>query len=334
MPERFRLDMNYMPLKMKPCYKSYLWGGSKLKRAYRKQDAPDRTAESWELSCHPDGMSTVAEGPYAGRTVQELGALDRWGFWGTDCGVEFPILVKLIDAEKDLSIQVHPSDQTALAELGECGKAEMWYIVDCEPQSCIYYGLSQKMTREEFRRRAQEGSICQVLNRVQVSRGDVFYILPGTIHAIGSGLVVAEIQQNSNTTFRVWDYQRRGADGKPRPLHLERALEVLSYEPVVPEECRANSGAFFSEFGITEMFSCRYFQAYRIDVRGSVCLRCDGRSFQHLLCVEGKGEIRSGEGGYPFQRGDSFFMPAALGEYKIEGDCRILLSRTEREERE
>lgn len=320
--------MTYAPLKMAPCYKEMLWGGKKLKKEYHKPDAPEVTAESWELACHPDGCSSVAEGPFLGKTLTDLAKLDQKGFWGTAYhdGM-FPILVKLIDAKQDLSIQVHPSSRTALAELGEQGKAEMWYIVECEPQAFIYYGFSQKITKMEFLNRARDGSICKVLNRVPVARGDVFYILPGTIHAIGAGIVVAEIQQNSNTTFRVYDYQRRGADGKLRPLHLERAAEVLDYEPVIPRECRANSGVSFPAFTMTEMFSCQYFRAYRLDVGCKAVLRCDSHSFQHVLCVEGGGHIRSEAETYPFGRGDSFFLPAALGEYEIEGKCRMLLSR-------
>lgn len=313
------------PMRMNPCYKQTLWGGKRLRREYHKPEAPEMTAESWELASHPEGSSRVAEGPLAGKTLEEL---DRESCWGTACpGGEFPVLVKLIDAQKDLSIQVHPSDRTALAQQGEQGKAEMWYIVDCAPQSSIYFGFSRKVTREEFLNRARDGSICQVLNRVPVARGDVFYILPGTIHAIGAGVLVAEVQQSSNTTFRVYDFGRRGPDGQMRPLHLERAAEVLSYEPVIPQDCKANSGVRFPEFTMAEMFSCRYFRAYRLDVSQLVELRCDGRSFQHVLCVEGGGIIRSEAGAYPFVRGDSYFMPAALGAYQIEGRCRVLLSR-------
>lgn len=318
--------MKYTPLRMKPCYKEYLWGGTRLKTEFGKIDAPDVTAESWELASHPDGMSVVSDGPLQGKTIEELGKIDRNGFWGSECVKEhFPMLVKLIDAKQMLSVQVHPSDNTAVE--GEQGKAEMWYIVDCEPQAFLYYGFSQRIDADELLRRADEGTICDVLNKVPVSRGDVFYILPGTIHAIGAGIVIAEIQQNSNTTFRVYDYQRRGADGKLRPLHLERAAAVMDYEPVIPEECKANSGMSFPEFTMAEMFACKYFRAYRIDVRTCARLACDGRSFQHLQCVEGRGVIHCKGEDYPFERGESFLMPAALGEYSINGKCRMLLSR-------
>ncbi len=280
------------------------------------------------MANHRDGNSLVAESPLAGKSLSDLAELDRDGFWGTECPEgKFSVLVKLIDAAKDLSIQVHPSDRTARTELGEEGKAEMWYIVDCEPKACLYLGFSQRIERDEFLQRAADGTICEVLNRVPVRQGDVFYILPGTVHAIGSGILIAEVQQNSNTTFRVYDYQRTGADGKARPLHIERAAEVVSFDPIVPEECRAASCAAFSGFTMTELFTCRYFRSYRVDVRERAVLRCGGDSFQHLLCVTGEGRIVHGGAAYPMRRGESYFLPAALGEYEVAGACRVLLTR-------
>lgn len=318
----------FYPMRLKPCYKDYLWGGTKLKTEFGKKDAPEITAESWELSCRPDGVSVVDNGFYRGRSIQELRALDRVGFFGTRCNAkEFPVLVKLIDARQALSIQVHPSSESARPEAGEQAKAELWYVVDCVPQAYLYYGFSKQISEDELLRRAGDGSICEVLNRVPVSKGDVFYILPGTIHAIGAGIVIAEIQQNSNTTFRIYDYQRKGSDGKLRPLHLGRAVSVLNYSPVIPAECKVNSGVYFPTFNMSEMFSCTYFQAYCLDVLTSVRLLCDRQAFQHLLCVEGSGEIRCDGAAYPFARGVSYLMPAALGIYKVEGRCRILLSR-------
>ncbi len=327
--------MEYRPLKLQPCYKEYLWGGERLKKEYGKNDAPKVTAESWELAAHPDGMSVVAEGDFKGKTLLELGKIDRKGFWGDDCAYAetFPIMVKLIDAAKDLSIQVHPSDATANKDKGESGKAEMWYIVDCKPQSSIYLGLSKSIMESEFLRRSKEGSICEVLNKVPVKKGDVFYILPGTIHAIGAGIVIAEIQQNSNTTFRVYDYNRKDVDGNLRPLHLERAAQVMNYEPIIPGECRANGVATFPGFSITEMFSCSYFRAYKADVETEAKLVCDRASFQHLLCVSGEGDIISGKETCRVRTGESFFMPAAIGEYRVRGKCRILISKVWREER-
>ncbi len=320
--------MIYTPLKMRPCFKDYLWGGTRLRNEFGKNNAPKKIAESWELACLPDGASTVESGRYRGLDIAALACEDRSAFWGSDCqGEQFPLLVKLIDANQCLSIQVHPSDITALPEQGETGKAEMWYIVDCEPQAYLYLGFSQKISPDEFLQRARDGTICDVLNRVPVSRGDVFYILPGTIHAIGAGILIAEIQQSSNTTFRIYDYQRRDHFGHLRPLHLERAAQVLSYTPIVPKECKANNAVYFPEFQMHEMFSCRHFRAYRLDVQNSVTMNCDGRSFQHVLCVEGSGNIYAKGEEHALSRGDSYFLPAALGEYQIRGTCRVLLSR-------
>lgn len=313
------------PLKLRPVYKEYIWGGDRLKKEYNKAKAPERTAESWELACHKDGMTTVAEGRYIGKSLQWLGEMDRERFWGRKChGEHFPIMVKLIDARSALSVQVHPSDLNALP--GEHGKAELWYIVDCEPQSFIYFGFSRKIDREEFLARSREGTICQVLNKVPASKGDVFYILPGTVHSIGAGMLIAEVQQNSNTTFRIYDYGRPDTDGKPRPLHIQRAADVISFEPIIPEECRANSSVSFPGFTVTELFGSRYFKTYRLDLRGSAALNCDGESFRHLLCVDGCGKIRTACGEYGFRRGDSYFLPAEMGEYTIEGESRLLLS--------
>ena len=270
------------PLRLRPCYKEYLWGGERLKKEYGKTNAPEVTAESWELAAHPDGMSAVVGGALDGKT---------------------------------------------LPEHGEQGKTEMWYIVDCEPQASIYFGFSRRVTRDEFLRRAEDGSICEVLNRMPVRKGDVFYILPGTIHAVGAGIVIAEIQHNSNTTFRVYDYRRRDASGNLRPLHLERAAEVLNYDPLIPSECKANGMTMLPGFRMTEMFSCRYFRAYKLDIETEARLYCDGTSFHHLLCVEGEAVITADGKDYPVRRGESYFIPAAMGEYQVRGASRVLLSR-------
>ena len=317
--------MKISPIRLRPFYREALWGGTRLRDEFGRTDAREGTAESWELALHEAGASLIADGPLCGQT---LAALDRETFWGRRCrGETFPLLVKLIDAERDLSVQVHPSEESAQPAWDEQGKAELWYVVDRRPGAFIYLGLSRRLDREEFLRRAGDGSICEVLNRVPVSRGDVFFIRPGTIHAIGQGCLIAEIQQNSDTTFRVWDYRRRDAAGRLRPLHLERAAEVVSLEPILPQECRANRAVLTEDFALREMFSCPYFTAWCVDVRSRIELCCDGESFQHLLCVEGEGLLRCGEEELPLRRGDSVFLPAALGTYAVSGRCRTLLSR-------
>lgn len=309
-------DLVCEPIKLNPSYKDYLWGGSKLRTDFGKADAPAVCAESWELSANPDGYSRTEDG----RTMDALR-----DFWGRDCSEEFPILVKLIDARDKLSIQVHPSDETALGE--ERGKAEMWYVVEAEPQAYLYFGFSREISKEQFISKANDGTICDVLNKVPVKKGDVFSILPGTVHAIGAGIVIAEIQQNSNTTFRIFDYLRKDKHGNYRELKLDRAKEVCNFSITVPSECRGTGNMNFPEFSMTEMFTGKYFKAYKLDVKTVAKLSTDSRSFQHLLCIDGNGTLQAGENVYSIKKGDSYFIPAQLGEYQISGKLRILISR-------
>lgn len=319
---------DYYPMLMKPVYKETLWGGKKLKIAYGKADAPERTAESWELSAIPGDESLVVNGRMQGKSLNELAALDREGFWGTDCPSErFPLLLKLIDSEQDLSVQVHPSDANALNALGERGKAEMWYVMDARPHSCLYLGFSRKVSEQELFESCGTGRVLELLNRVNVSAGDVFYIPPGTVHAIGAGITLAEIQQSSDTTFRIFDFNRLGADGKPRQLHWERAAAVTDYAPLLPSSCRANSMAQFPDFRLSELFSCRHFRTDRLELHGSIGLRCCGDSFRSLLCVKGSCVLLHQSTAYTVETGQSYFLPAALGDYELRGSCTLLLSR-------
>lgn len=320
--------MKLSPMKCRPCYKSYLWGGTRLKTEYAKVDSPEITAESWELSGHGDGLAAMSGEELTELNLFDLAQMGKESYWGKKClgYKQFPILVKLIDAEKDLSIQVHPSDESAITERGEQGKIEAWYVVDCKPGSCIYYGFSQTITKNEFLQRVECGKIGELINCVQVKKGDAFLVYPGTIHAIGAGVILAEVQQNSNTTFRVYDYDRRDSSGELRQLQVERASEILCYDAILPSRCRSTGQATFPEFTMTEIASCNYFKMLRLDVFGCIRWNCDGSSFHHLLCIDGEGEIISDGRLYTIKKGESYFMPAALGEYFIQGRCRVLLT--------
>ena len=184
-------------------------------------------------------------------------------------------------------------------------------------------GFSRAVTPDELRQRAQDGTICEVLNRVAVHPGDVFFVRPGTVHAIGAGILVAEIQQNSDTTFRVYDYNRLGADGKPRQLHLERAIEVMN---CAPAQGAADTLLPCPPDGVQEVLTCEYFRVRRAEVKRRIDLSTEGGSFTHLMCVRGGGDILCGGKAYPFRQGDSYFLPAALGEYAVEGDSSLVLS--------
>lgn len=313
----------YEPLRLKPCLRSYLWGGTRLREEYHKTGA-GIIAESWELSVRSDGPTLIGSGAHCGESLADILCAAPAGMAGTRCGIApFPLLIKLIDAQKDLSVQVHPSDASACREKGEQGKTEMWYVVDCEPESTLFLGFSRAVTPDELRQRAQDGTICEVLNRVAVHPGDVFFVRPGTVHAIGAGILVAEIQQNSDTTFRVYDYNRLGADGKPRQLHLERAIEVMN---CAPAQGAADTLLPCPLDGVQEVLTCEYFRVRRAEVKRRIDLSTEGGSFTHLMCVRGGGDILCGGRNYPFRQGDSYFLPAALGEYAVEGDCSLLLS--------
>lgn len=315
------------PMKLIPVYKNYIWGGNRLREIFNKCSGYDKTAESWELSCHKDGLSVVENGCFSGCALLEvLEKKPQFVGRGYSGNIAFPILTKLIDAAKDLSIQVHPSDFTADTAKGENGKAEMWYIVKAVPGSYIYYGLNKRVSKEEFTEMSNDGTVVDILNKVYVEEGDVFYILPGTIHAIGKGCLIAEIQQNSNTTFRVFDYNRVDDSGKKRELHLKRAVEVIDYTPIVPDKSSNNNMISTDDFCFSNIFECEYFKVAKITCKRTITLNCSDKTFQALLFVEGSGKIIFEDKEYLFEKGDSYFIPAGMGSYQLSGKYTLLLS--------
>lgn len=302
-------------LKLSPTCKDYLWGGERLRTDFHIDSDLNPLAEAWVLSCHPDGPSTVCNGPWAGKTLAQY-IQENPGCLGTDCDKfeEFPILTKLIDAKGNLSIQVHPSNEYALEHEHQYGKTEMWYVLDCEPGAFLYYGFDHAISKEEFERRIKENTLTEVLNAAPVHKGDLFFIPSGTLHAICKGIVLAEVQQNSNVTYRVYDYGRLGADGKPRALHIDKALDVTVCEPP-----RADH-----DFG-GHLARCDYFTVDVADApfQGTV----DGSSFVSLLVVDGEGAVRCGQETLEVRKGDSLFLPAASGDFEVTGGCKMLVTR-------
>lgn len=307
-------------IKLTPSYKDYIWGGNRLKEEYHKKFDGDVLAESWELSCHVDGKSLISEGEFAGMTLQEYIEWEGKKILGKNCMQfqNFPILIKFIDAKDNLSIQVHPSDEFALTNEGQNGKTEMWYVVDCSETAYLYYGFSKEIDKEEFVKRINEDTLLEVLNKVPVKKGDVFFIEAGTIHAIGKDIVIAEIQQNSNVTYRVYDYGRVGVDGKQRDLHIEKALAVTNRNPKV------RSDSFEPHLG-----SCKYFTVDKLVLDGKFMQKMSGKvdedSFLHLLVIDGKGTITNSEE-VAFEKGDSILLTASTGGFDICGSCEALLT--------
>ncbi|MDE7362618.1 MAG: class I mannose-6-phosphate isomerase [Oscillospiraceae bacterium] len=311
-----------------PC-KDYLWGGNRLREEYGKKMDSDKIAESWELSCHKDGQSVIDGGEFGGKTLSEYIDAKGKSVLGTNCErfEYFPILIKLIDAKDNLSVQVHPSNEYALRVEGEYGKTEMWYIVDCNEGAELLYGFKHEISEEEFAERIRNNTLLEVTNNVPVHKGDVFFIESGTLHAIGKGILIAEIQQNSNTTYRIYDYGRVGADGKPRQLHIDKAVEVTDRIP--PKYPTTAQGAPEKVEGgvMTLLRCCEYFDVHKLELDGTANLDADERSFNSLLVLDGTAEIDAENGEkVTVKKGDSVFVTAGTGKYTISGKGEVIIT--------
>ena len=313
---------NLFPVKLTPAFKDYLWGGERLKTEFNKNTDMTPLAESWELSAHKDGQSIVTTGDFKGLTLTDYITAIGKDALGTACEKYdyFPLLIKLIDAKGDLSVQVHPSDEYALEHEGEYGKTEMWYILDCEEGAALYYGFKEDTTREAYESAIKEGRLTDILNRVPVKRGDVFFIPAGTVHAIGAGILICEIQQNSNTTYRVYDYNRRDKNGNLRPLHVEKALAVsdLRKSPALPE---------IPDGADVLLAECGYFEVRRLRFAGDGSVPATAGSFTALTVTEGEGTLSDGESILSFRKGDTLFIPAQETSFAVKGNCEMILSR-------
>ena len=315
------------PIKLKPAFKDYLWGGTRLRDDFGKDCDFDKIAESWELSCHKDGNSVVADGEFAGLTLAPYIEKEGKSVLGTNCEKfeNFPILIKLIDAKDNLSVQVHPNNEYAQRVEGEYGKTEMWYVVDCDEGASLLYGFKHNITKEEFRERIENNTLLEVTNSVPVKKGDVFFIEAGTLHAIGKGILIAEIQQNSNTTYRIYDYGRVGADGKPRQLHIDKAVDVTNLCPAkpYPQSEPVDMGGWTKK----RLAKCEYFTVDVINVDTSAALEADKSSFVNILVLDG-GCVLSSEGNdaVELKKGDSVFIPAGLGKFELTGKCSAVMT--------
>lgn len=312
------------PLRFAPLFRDYVWGGSRLQTELAKPTGPGIWAESWEVVDHVNGQSVVASGPAAGQSLGQLVQLWQDKLVGRDVWQRvqneampgqlrgrFPLLFKFLDAAQNLSVQVHPNDAAAARQSPpDLGKTEAWYILDAAPGSQIYAGLKPGVTREDFTTACRENKAVSLLHSFPAAAGQCVFIPAGTIHAIGAGLLVAEIQQASDTTYRIDDWGRMGNDGKPRPLHLQQALEVSDFVsgPVNPIISSAKQG-------ISTLVSCPYFELNRIAATAPLELGGDGR-FHLLAVISGTAEI-SGTSGQ-LEKGSTVLLPAALGPTRIE----------------
>ena len=290
--------------KLIPAAKSYVWGGKKLKEKYGKTSESDTIAETWELSVHPDGASSLEGG-------EKLADLPE-RFFGDNVRNRgfFPVLIKFIDAAAPLSVQVHPNDAYAAKNENSLGKTEVWYVAEADEDAGIYLGLKEDSDRETFAAAIKEGKVGNLLNFYKVKAGESYFIPAGTVHAIGKGCVMLEIQQNSNLTYRVYDYDRTDASGNKRPLHVEKALAVMDFKKFSLMKSEDNA-----------VGRSKYFTAIKYSVKKETFF-ADEKSFACVSCVKGEGKIE----GEALKTGDSFFIPAGYGEYSIEGECEIVIT--------
>lgn len=297
-------------LKLEPVLKDYLWGGTKLKTLFGRDNGGKKIAESWEVSVHPDGESRIEGGTLSEYLKEHPSA----------AGEKFPVLIKYIDAARNLSVQVHPDDAYARREENDNGKTEMWYIVEASEGAGIYCGFSRDVSKEEFRRALIDGTVESLLNFIPVKKGEAYLIKAGTVHAICAGCVICEIQQSSNVTYRVYDYLRRDENGNLRPLHIEKAMDVIDFH-AFRDETGSGAPEAVSGGSMRLLTDCPYFDVRELNFCGEYAAR-DMRSFTAVNVLEGRGKIN----GTVFRAGDSFFF--SRGEQiTIAGEGKALLTR-------
>ena len=295
-----------------PAFKDNLWGGTRLRDVYGKKCDYDIVAESWELSTHKAGQSIVATGKNKGLMLGEY--INRFGRgilgWKCDPYERFPLLIKFIDSRESLSIQVHPGDDYALQKEDEYGKNELWYVVDCEPESYLYCGFSRDTDEAEVRRRIEDGTLTEILNKIPVKKGDSYFIENGTVHAIGPGVLICEIQQSSNVTYRLYDYQRRDKYGELRELHIDKAMEVTNFHEKDMEAAKT--------------MECKYFSIEKSVFDGEVSFNLDDSSFRAFVVLEGSGQVSCGEESLAYRPADCFFVPAGKKTVVFHGCGTVL----------
>lgn len=308
------------PIKLKAPCKDYIWGGNRLRTDFFKVSDKDKIAETWELSCHPDGESTIINGEFAGFTLTEyLNKVGTSTLGSNFKGGDFPILIKFIDAKDNLSVQVHPNDEYAKRVENSFGKTEMWYVIDCEKGASLVCGFKGNPSDEEIKTRIENDTIMEILNSVPVKKGDVFLIEAGTVHAIGKNILIAEIQQNSNTTYRLYDF------GRGREVHIKKSLDVIDTNlgKVTPQYETIQHDGYASR----KLAECDYFKTYLYVINDNLTLNADDTSFNSLTFLDGFGYIKYNDNTLEVRKGDSIFIPANFGNYSIIGNCEFILSK-------
>ncbi len=304
-------------IKLEPVFKQMIWGGNRLKQEFGYSVDMDNVGECWGISAHENGDCVIANGEYAGMHLSELFDRHRELFGNME-GDRFPLLTKLIDAESDLSIQVHPDDEYArVNENGANGKTECWYILDAKEDATIIIGHNAA-SRSEVERMIKEKRWKDFIREIPVKKGDFFHIIPGTVHAIKGGTLLLETQQSSDITYRVYDYDRL-SDGKPRPLHVAKSIDVIK-APFIDEEPEKNENVTLNS-NMEQLVSCHYFSVWKLDVEGSETIVMD-QPFMLASVVEGEGDIDK----EPIKKGSHFIIPCGYGTARFEGNMKLIVS--------
>lgn len=314
---------------LKPTIKETLWGGRRLIDDFGMQTDGDNAAEAWLLSCHRDGPSYAVGGEYDGMTLDAIIKKEGRAVLGTHCsGINgFPVLIKIIDARDRLSVQVHPGDEYARRVENENGKTEAWFVLSADDGAELIYGVNRDMTRESFAASIEDGTLLENVNRVKVKPGDTVFIPSGMLHAIGAGILLAEVQQSSNTTYRVFDYDRRDRNGNRRELHVKKAVDVVTLTKTDADFSPEGEERRLCGAAKRLLTHCEYFSMTELKVDGTFEDIADGSSFVSLVVLDGSGEISANGKTYAVKKGSSVFVPASFGKYALSGKFTALETR-------
>jgi mannose-6-phosphate isomerase len=312
------------PLVFKPIVKDRIWGGTKLQSILNKAISSQTAGESWEISTVPGDVSVVVNGEFSGLSINELIKKHPVEILGTKVhaqfGTDFPLLFKFLDAKEDLSIQLHPNDELAKKRHNSFGKTEMWYVMQADEGARIIVGFKEKSSAKEYLHHLEYKSLPIILNEIQVKKGDVFFLETGTVHAIGAGTVIAEIQQTSDVTYRIYDWDRIDNQGNSRELHIEQALDAINYEAV---EAKKTYGFVANNSNLA--VDCSYFTTNVIPLDGKMNFSKNGTSFTVFVCTEGDFTVvTSSDTEYSFKKGDTVLFPASLTDFEIVGKATLL----------
>ncbi|MFC3881994.1 mannose-6-phosphate isomerase, class I [Bacillus songklensis] len=311
-----------VPIFLKPVFKERIWGGTALRDEYGYDIPSPTSGECWAISAHPNGPNKVLNGEYEGWTLDQL-YIEHPELFGNINHKVFPLLTKIIDANDELSVQVHPDNEyAAVYENGELGKTECWYILSCNENAEIIFGHHAK-TKEEFKDMIQQGKWDSLLQRVPVKKGDFFYVPSGTLHALGKGIRVLETQQSSDTTYRVYDYDRVDDNGNKRELHIEKAIAVTT----IPHQ-PANTSVKVKQQGnvkITTFISNEFFTIHKWDLNGQI-VQEQNQPFQLVSVIEGEGELQIANSLFKLAKGDHFILPSTVGQFTMKGSISLIVS--------